>query len=97
MIFLFFHERYKTCILLCPNKNTLPFGRILKKSLIKWLSLPEYATYTSHFLTTLNGSINVFIYFCKHKKDFMRSCVGILTIPSAHSSPKNINQTEIVS
>ena len=66
-------------------------------SLVKWLSLLEYATYTSHFLTTLNGSINVFIYFFKHKKDFIRSCVGILTSSSFSSSPRNMNKTETVS
>ena len=28
----------------------------------------EYVTYTSHLLTTVNGSVNVFIYFVKHIK-----------------------------
>ena len=28
----------------------------------------EYVTYTSHLLTTLNGSVGVFIYFLKHRK-----------------------------
>ena len=31
-------------------------------------TLLEYVTYTSHLLTTLNGSVGVFIYFLKHRK-----------------------------
>ena len=61
------------------------------------ISCLEYATYTSHFLTTMNGSVNVFIYFFKHKADLLRSCGGILVRrPSPPESLRMFNLTEMV-
>ena len=71
----------------CDLKFSFPFN---------WWCLSEYATYISHLLTTFNGSINVFIYFGKHKRDFMRSCVGIITTYSIPTSPRVLADTEMV-
>ena len=44
--------------------------------------IAEYVTYSSHLLTTLNGSVSVFIYFLKHS-----SC---LSDPATHQRYRSI-------
>ena len=41
---------------------------------LDWPVWVEYVTYTSHFLTTLSSSTNIFIYFIKHKAELLGSC-----------------------
>ena len=47
----------------------------LEQKELDWPVWVEYVTYTSHFLTTLNGSTNIFIYFIKHKAELLASCI----------------------
>ena len=58
----------------------------------------EYVTYTSHLLTTINGSVNVFIYFFKHKTWIRSSCLScLLTKGSTNPNRLRVFQSEVVS
>ena len=39
----------------------------MKEADVDWPVWIEYITHTSHLLTTINGTVNVLIYFIKHR------------------------------
>ena len=49
---------------------------------LDWPVWIEYVTYTSHLLTTINCSTNVFIYFIKHKDTMAETCCSPCLLPT---------------
>ena len=42
----------------------------LQEEEVDWPLWIEYITHASHLLTTVNGTVNVLIYFIKHRSTF---------------------------
>ena len=62
-------------------------GLWLEGEEVDWPVWIEYITHTSHLLTTVNGTVNVLIYFFKHRS----TLASHINIPFRTS-----NQTDVV-
>ena len=66
---------------------------LLQEEEVDWPLWIEYITHTSHLLTTVNGTVNVLIYFVKHRSTFPSLIPSIQTETVEFNKVKSIMVT----